>query len=266
MIKFFVTENTRKMQDTMCAHSTIAMKESIESTKATIQSIQKDFDTALAKARDDIDEAKLQAETKLNALSRNIEHISREKKTRSFGFCAAFLSIMMWSILIVSMANSSFHALPLNLSVASAELKLLFSSLGEAYDFSVKAAFFTAAAFYPVVVWYLAGWSRRAAKSTKGKIVLVDVGVQTDEFCGVPRGIAPLSESANESKDGSINSGDSVASLTNSDDTIDSYDGEVVHLRAYVEPMRREGNSWKKYGQLHLSLSTINGKPCIIFR
>jgi hypothetical protein len=236
------------------------MKESIESTRTTIQSIQTDFDIALAKARDDIAAAKLQAEAKLNSLARDLETGKKNKATKFSGLCTAFLSMIMWSFLVVCVLLLSSHASSLNLSFTSAEL--LFS----AYDFPMKVAFFSAAAFYPVIAWHLAGCTRLASKSTDKKIVLVDVGVQTD-LGGVARAIfAPSSEGVTEGKNGSVNSEDSVASLTNSDDTIDSYEGEVVHLRAYVEPMRREHNKWKKYGKLLLSVSTMNDKPCMIFR
>ena len=230
------------------------MKGAVENTKATIKSIQADFETALTKAINDIDAGRIQAELKLNAMSRSLDHIVEKKRKRSTTYSTALLTLLLWTFVIVSLLLLVAFVTTLDLTIASAQ-ELLAISINTAYAFPVQVAFFTATALYSVAAFCL----HRSSRTPKAnKPVLVDKGCQTDVSSSV---IAPRAENEGEKEDGSISSEDSVVSLTNSSD-----EGEVVHLEVYVEPMKLVENQWKRYDSLKMSILTIDGRNCMVFR
>jgi hypothetical protein len=225
------------------------MKQSID---ATILQLKLDVEGALANAQDEIESAKLQAVLKLNDVVKNLDQIHAQKSYKATDSQISVLaSIFLWSILTASITGLVAHAMTLDLSVAA--------EMSEPYAFYTSMAAFTSALLYPFAAFFFTTAKSRGVPYKK--VVLVDQGCQTipDDALKTDHVIVPHLNHESKEEEQTIQSDISL-------DPGSDEDGEVVHFRAYVEPMRLVDGKWKKYGSLRLNLSSIGDKPCMVFR
>ena len=235
------------------------MKESIEDTKLIIRQIKLDLDN--------INAAISQADvpTKLNAVAKNLEQLSKEKNPKLSVSRTSLLSTILWCAVIVSLAGLVAHDFKLDVNnMQQLASEMLTASINEQYTFPVKVVVSTAAILYPIVAFFL---SVKSGRHTR-KVVLVDKGCQaTDTGARLEHENINIPELKNESVDESMNEESSIVSLTDSDEDNARNDDEVmVHYECYVKIYRLVGNEWKTHGSHFLKISSINNRHCMVFR
>jgi len=225
-------------------------------TNDIIRQVHLDLDKALTKARDDINLAVSTAELKLNELMQAKNDQKSAGRQLSFLYTTIMMSIGLTTACVLS-AGIDVNILRTELLSPLDTLSLM----RELSPFQFNIWVFTAALIYHVVAFFIIrsgnenGNKIRLSPNAKVKIELGEKGCQTDPS---------LLEEESENELGSASS---VGGSLNVSDNGEAFeDCEKVYHKAYVTPMRLVENEWKEYGPLHLNISSIDGKRCMVFR